>query len=457
MKFNLGKNRIIFVSILVIVLCFNTFSAVVSDNDGAAFVTKSEFEELKSNFASQINGYNNSIDGKIDGSIASYLAGINLAKKIELKRNLDEYGKLSTGILLKWNSATNTFWGSASSERIAIESFTLYGYGDNTGRCFGYSWPKWTKSSWGDDLSVENRKYWTSKKVNLKLDDGSKVTGYQRLRAACYINWWYTEWQPNDSYVSGGSWAPSACEEMNFAYTSVKQNSKTLLLQNTDRSAWWSFGSITVDTHDIADDGESYTITEILCPNSIATEMYWDSTKNDQSITKYGGKENRSYNSAINLNWKARYKDTARSYTSIIQTGNGPTLTDGWSLPWMKLTTTVQDMYLETLNAVDSRHRQIKNGLILGTTEKKGTYTIEAEATSVGKLYVYIGKTPISNWAASDFKGKVKEFTEANKKVSFEIKDVGEENVPVWICYLPAATNVDATLKVISFNYMQDW
>ena len=54
---------------------------MVSDNDGSAFVTKAEFEGLKKNFADQITNYNTSIDGKIDGAIASYLAGVRLSKK----------------------------------------------------------------------------------------------------------------------------------------------------------------------------------------------------------------------------------------------------------------------------------------------------------------------------------------------------------------------------------------
>ena len=59
-------------------------AAVVSDNDGSAFVTKSEFEALKQSFNDQITNYNDSIDSKIDGAIASYLAGVNLAKHYTL-------------------------------------------------------------------------------------------------------------------------------------------------------------------------------------------------------------------------------------------------------------------------------------------------------------------------------------------------------------------------------------
>ena len=62
--------------LMVLLLTLSSYAAVVSDNDGSAFITKSEFEALKTNFNDQIEQYNSSIDSKIDGAIASYLAGI---------------------------------------------------------------------------------------------------------------------------------------------------------------------------------------------------------------------------------------------------------------------------------------------------------------------------------------------------------------------------------------------
>ena len=62
-------------------LSINSFAAVVADNDGSAFVTKSEFEVLKKNFNDQIDKYNNSIDNKIDGAIASYLQSFAARKQ----------------------------------------------------------------------------------------------------------------------------------------------------------------------------------------------------------------------------------------------------------------------------------------------------------------------------------------------------------------------------------------
>ena len=74
-------------------LCFETtFAVVVSDNDGAAFITKGEFDTLKSNFQNQLNQYNTNIDAKIDQAISSYLAGIKTEKTSELTNIYDVLG-----------------------------------------------------------------------------------------------------------------------------------------------------------------------------------------------------------------------------------------------------------------------------------------------------------------------------------------------------------------------------
>ena len=73
------KNRIICV-VISILLSVNCFCAVVSDNDGSAFITKAEFDSLKNNFQSELDSYNSAIDSKIDSAIASYLAGISVSK-----------------------------------------------------------------------------------------------------------------------------------------------------------------------------------------------------------------------------------------------------------------------------------------------------------------------------------------------------------------------------------------
>ena len=129
-KFNKKITR----CILFFVIIFNIFSysAIVSDNDGSAFVTKIEFENLKKNFSDQILNYNKSIDEKIDGSIASYLAGINLKKK--------SYEKV---ILADWNYVIshNTEIKNVINLPLFSMNYFFYNYKYNT--------DNWTDLGWG--------------------------------------------------------------------------------------------------------------------------------------------------------------------------------------------------------------------------------------------------------------------------------------------------------------------
>lgn len=89
---------------LILFLCVNNFAAVVSDNDGSAFITKAEFDSLKNNFQSQLDQYNTSIDSKIDDAIASYLAGIKVTKTTSL--NILYPNPEGAYADVKWTSST---------------------------------------------------------------------------------------------------------------------------------------------------------------------------------------------------------------------------------------------------------------------------------------------------------------------------------------------------------------
>ena len=111
-----------------LLLSINSFAAVVSDNDGAAFVTKAEFEGLKKDFADQITNYNTSIDSKIDGAIASYLAGMKLSQKVELTSMLNQLSSFHFSRV--FNKFGNSSW---SGTRIGDR----YNYWSYYGATFG--------------------------------------------------------------------------------------------------------------------------------------------------------------------------------------------------------------------------------------------------------------------------------------------------------------------------------
>ena len=66
-------------------MSIDSLAAVVSDNDGAAFITKAEFDSLKNDFQGQINQFNTNIDQKITGAITSYIEGIKESKTTRTK------------------------------------------------------------------------------------------------------------------------------------------------------------------------------------------------------------------------------------------------------------------------------------------------------------------------------------------------------------------------------------
>ena len=92
-------------------MSIDCFAATVSDNDGAAFITKAEFDSMKNIFQQQINTFNTQIDSKIDTAISRYLDGI----KIEQVTYLDS-------MLNKVNALAEDFYLDSSGNKVK------YGY-----------------------------------------------------------------------------------------------------------------------------------------------------------------------------------------------------------------------------------------------------------------------------------------------------------------------------------------
>ena len=79
---------------LVTAFTISTMGAIVNDNDGAAFITKAEFESLKNEFQVEIDQYNKSLDNKINGIIANYLDGLIIKKIVKIDPYVSNYSVL---------------------------------------------------------------------------------------------------------------------------------------------------------------------------------------------------------------------------------------------------------------------------------------------------------------------------------------------------------------------------
>ena len=168
---------------LVLIFSIESFGAVVSDNDGSAFITKAEFDSLKNDFQNQIDQYNTSIDSKIDGAIAAYLSGINLANTDDLL--LDPNCHYSFPLVMfsqgeYWNDPLNSYY-------------------------FNLSVPKYDSyaTNFMADASNANIKYSESNPLNqpLILDQGDDKTGMQRFVRAGICNQ-EEEYPGNSGYLN---------------------------------------------------------------------------------------------------------------------------------------------------------------------------------------------------------------------------------------------------------------
>lgn len=144
-------------SLFIIIICYSLipFAAVVSDNDGSAFVTKAEFDALKEDFKEQIENYNDSIDMKIDGAIAAYLAGIRLANVDNLTHVYYDYKVNGEDIL--WYGATT------GANRAMNSAFYL----PNSIRVSLKVWRYWSEKStaarpWYGYRNYTGTGYWTN-------------------------------------------------------------------------------------------------------------------------------------------------------------------------------------------------------------------------------------------------------------------------------------------------------
>ena len=170
---------------LVVLMSINTLGAVVSDNDGSAFITKAEFDSLKNNFQSQIDQYNTSIDSKIDGAIASYLAGINLKKKRQIEPTVSNYADMvwkrkpdMYGNLVTWTSAT------ASTEQTntwVIPPFDILRTTRNP-----YTTWLFNGGRYGSQHAYKLTGYWSYDQTDIALAQVSDANGNSR-KPRCYV------------------------------------------------------------------------------------------------------------------------------------------------------------------------------------------------------------------------------------------------------------------------------
>lgn len=192
--------------ILVTAFSMSTMGVAVSDNDESAFITKAEFDSLKSSFQAQIDQYNSNIDSKIDNAIAAYLAGIKIITNTDMA--IKPYVKQLTFVdqpqwLVRYSisrlSSARTFWGSSRLSGLSYlfseTSSIYYGAIPLSAKPFSYSY----------SMSYYNISFYDSG------GDGSVLSIVESSRSVHYkiacqddkFEFWYVAFRHNFSLSTG--------------------------------------------------------------------------------------------------------------------------------------------------------------------------------------------------------------------------------------------------------------
>ena len=475
MNNGLGLIKRVVALFLVLLLSIENFAAVVSDNDGSAFITKAEFEALKQTFADQINNYNYSIDNKIDGAIAAYLAGMRVDKTVNLKSLLTNEGKYG-GYTEYWCSSPSCAFDN-NSTKYSRDTWIV------THNLSYYSMSVELAEPQYKDWAEYERDYYTSKKTKIELNDSSTVIGLERMKVTSKME--VSLWESKMYEVpwgGDGGISDTTFEWTPYSMRSALNNNRSNVHQNTtnvnafaagnyhdisdqdfklgDSGTWanhkiwgWNdyltWGSISTSTGEIT---TQYEKENISCPLSNADDYYWnpedDTSTPVSSLDAICNATNCKNRSSIETLKRGLWKKET-TYEGIRWKTISPMIFFLNTTPWVCTSgIKAKDAYLKHWISTSPKNRQVKNGMHIATTDANCKLVMEAEADKKGKLYVYIGDegTVIDNWTSSSFKGKTFDIEE-NKNTKCEIEEV-QRNKDIWIIYLPSSQNDKALLKI---------
>ena len=355
-------------------MSIDSFAAIVGDNDGPSFITKAEFETLKSEFASQINRYNQSIDSKIDGKIAAYLDGIKIEKMNKLKCLLDENGKYGNKYTLYWSGST--------SKRVITDSYHYALYTCNYGE---YDYDPTDDSCWGGLYKFTNihngatgqslDKYNVCRYHKIYDDDGITLKEiqleYEKVKNSATFQLYFQFPCTQGDRVraggtSGGFQLRNLLELNSDNMKQVELDNKVLTYFrkfNGDNSQMWSVWKQCYAT--ILQE-ESATDFLILAPFSTQKETVWD--LDDYTL-------DLQFGSLVELPAAYPYDAPASagsSYKSINEASSwGVKLQVPHSIwfPWQLMTDTVNinQRKIKNLIDVDDKNGTAKNGVVIGT------------------------------------------------------------------------------------------
>ena len=444
---------------LVVLISIDSFAAIVSDNDGSAFVTKAEFEALKKDFAAQINNYNLSIDGKIDGAIANYLAGLKLEKEEQIDALLDDKGFYGKKYYIYWSSANNTV-SIPSDNHYALQNVSLNGTG----------WRDSDDTIWGGRWYYNN---FHNGNLNQSLDpynvalitDVAKTGGgtekqiyYEKVKNIFNMKIFFefpTSIASIDSNTSITGWSSENLLSLNQA--DLTQQALVNKLATYFRgyiwrgqAEWWSvWKTAYITIQQVETDTNSIT----LHPFSTSNERVWDKKENSTPL---------SWTSEVNIPGEIYPSSTPFTPDWWKSMNGSPTsvrmkiMKTLW-FPWQILNDTVQikSRKIKNLTDIDKNNGTEQQGLLIGNIPDQNgelKLNVKGEATTAGTIFIYVGDNPVSNWESSDFKGKKVNVT-AGGSFNLEFDDVVKKQ-HVWLMFKKSSTTGTGMVKITKLSLL---
>ena len=275
---------------LVVLMSINSFAAVVGDNDGAAFITKAEFESLKNEFQNQINRYNSSLDNKIDGVIANYVAGIKIGSTklvknlvtnysdICWKRNLDFYGERRDYTNFTTKTTSVGWFVPVFHEAMVFRNQQMYLH----------------LQPWIAFLSMSNNSLFGNLDLSANPDEKIWLNDYDGRAPGIWV--FECKYDNKDEFIieSSGDAISKICSNNNYMSGRVKNgygdnNGFTYIDLDNSVTAWTSIGSDSNKYTWNAPLPESYTARPWLETLTLGTKDIW----HYRTIVNYGNSRNK--------------------------------------------------------------------------------------------------------------------------------------------------------------------
>ena len=397
---------------IIVIINFNSFSAVVSSNDGSAFITKAEFDALVNDFNSRIEDYEKSIDAKIDGAIAEYLAGLASSITTELTNNLT---KLQNNYDVFWSNQTT----GIVTERVKYGATYEVQIG---GRSNSYN------ASDARQVQIKSSVNGGFVLFPIITSNGSSYDiGYWEERKP-YLNYQgffiYNGDNPS-GFVSGNIFGIFSTKDFN-------PNTNKLFAR---QDQWWSLtGSVNwamsiwaiYTTYSQNRDNRSI----FIYPNANQTYCWNESDKTLSTGRDEGVDVPNVRNSG---KWSGTATTIPTTYTGTVNL-IGYTKQETAVFPWCHTRYDYKNLYDSRMTLVTGVRAQINKGLLLSEFKGPGKVTIYMEAERSAPIEIKVTKQD-TGAQVKLLNGTV---NTTETKFELDLKDrEGTERFYIWLKYLP--------------------